>query len=139
MENRHSEEGHFYGLVAPIGMWRALGATGLTGSGMDGPAAVTWGSHSRNERQEAYVIELIERARDELTRGQVALSHVSHAELVRMAIGLYGRDRLSRALQGLATAFSGPTLRVRLDKLPEPLAAVLGEISEVMLNKRYSG
>lgn len=139
MSEKYSEEAHFYGLAAPFGMWAALGAVGMRGSQFDGPMAVDWGAGHKASRQEAYVIELIERARDAILAGGGELGAYGDDELLRRAIGLYGQDRMSRSLSSFASALNNLSVQVELKRLPERLDLFLGELAEKMLNKRICG
>jgi hypothetical protein len=133
---------HFWGVEAPKGMWAALGADGFWGDvDPDGERyeSVSWGQGMRADRQAAYVIELIERARDAIADGGGDQAAYSDTEIVRRAIAIYGGDRLGRAIQGLATAINGSMLRVKLESLPDSLASLLSEISEALVGRRFGG
>lgn len=133
---------HFWGLDVPKGMWAALGAEGFRGErDPDGAPyeSVLWGQGMRADRQAAYVIELIERARDAIAEGGGDETAYSDTEIVRRAIAIYGGDRLGRSISALASSISGGKLRFELGRLPENVSALIGELAEAMITKRING
>lgn len=123
---RMQRECEFYNVMAPFGIWAALGAQSYLGNDETG-YQVDWGAH-RGEQRAAYAMELIERARDELG-AERAYNQGDNVIVMRRVMTLYGKDRMARTLSALTGAINEISITVEGDRLASALTDFAASVS----------